>query len=243
MKIDEEKLMAFADGELQGAERDAVERALAEDPALREQLEEQSRLREALTRHYGPVAGEEVPERLLATLGASKAEGVASLSAMRERRRLIQRPAWRDFGAIAATLAVGIIAGQLIPSRGTGMIGTENGTLVAKGDLAGALETQLASAQAPDAATRIGVTFPDKQGRLCRTFEAVATSGLACRTGDHWTVVVTAAPQGHATEYRQAGSSLVLQAAQEMMGDVPLDAAAEKAAMAADWKISATAAD
>jgi hypothetical protein len=243
MTIDEEKLMAFADGELQGAERDAVERALAEDAGLREQLEEQRRLRATLTGHYGPVAGEEVPERLLAMLGAGRAEGVASLSAMRERRRLIQRPVWRNFGAIAATLAVGIVAGQLIPSRGTGLVGTENGMLVARGELADALETQLASAQAPDAATRIGVTFPDKQGRLCRTFDAAATSGLACRADDNWTVVMTAAPQGHATEYRQAGSSLVLQAAQEMMGDVPLDAAAEKAAMAADWQISATAAD
>ena len=35
MTIDDNKLMAFADGELHGPERETVERALASDPDLR----------------------------------------------------------------------------------------------------------------------------------------------------------------------------------------------------------------
>lgn len=242
MRIDEEKLMAFADGELQGRDREAVECALAEDPRLRETLEEQRRLRRTLNDHYGPVAGEEVPERLLAMLGAAPAENVASLSGARERRRLFQRPALRNFGAIAATLAVGMLAGQLIP-RGNDAVGVENGVMVARGSLATALETQLASAQAADAATRIGVTFADRQGRACRTFDSQIASGLACRDGGNWAIVMTAAHQRQTTQYRQAGSSPILQAAQEMMAGEPLDAAGERAAMRAGWKMSAARAD
>lgn len=244
MRIDDEMLMAFLDGELEGAERDAVERALQDDPDLRAKLDMQQRLRSTLKSHYDPVATEEVPDRLLALLGATAArddEKVVSLSAARERKRM---PAWRNFGAIAATLAVGLIAGHLIPQRESGPFATRDGVLVAQGGLAQALETQLASAQSADAPARIGVTFPDREGRLCRTFDTSSVSGLACHEGGNWSVVMTAAGQGGgATEYRQAGSSLVLQAAQEMMAGAPLDAEAEKGAMRSDWRISPRAGD
>lgn len=244
MRIDDEMLMAFLDGELEGAERDAVERALQDDPDLRAKLDMQQRLRSTLKDHYDPAATEEVPERLLALLGATAErddEKVVSLSAVRERKR---SPVWRNFGAIAATLAIGLIAGHLIPQRASGPFATQNGVLVAQGGLADALETQLASAQGADTATRIGVTFPDREGRLCRTFDSSSVSGLACHEDGNWSVIMTAAGQGTgATEYRQAGSSLILQAAQEMMAGAPLDAEAERAAMRQNWRISPSAGD
>lgn len=238
MHIDEDMLTAFADGELDGEARAAVERALAADPVLRAQLEAQKRLRATLSAHYRPVASEEVPERLLAMLGAAPAgDEVASLSAARERRRAPTRWSWGNYGAIAATLAVGIIAGQLIPSSGP--VGTESGMLVAQGGLANALETQLASAQPVDAATRIGVSFADGEGRLCRTFDGASLSGLACRGEDKWMLVMTTAPTGAtaSTVYRQAGSSPVLETAQELMAGAPLDAAQERAARDAGWRM------
>src|SRR3546814_15587197 len=70
MQIDDDRLMAYADGELDAAERQAVKQALAEDPGLRETLAEQQRLRATPSGHYGPVAAEAVPDRLLAVLGA-----------------------------------------------------------------------------------------------------------------------------------------------------------------------------
>lgn len=237
MSIDEERLMAFADGELDGAEREAVEREIAGDPRLQARLDEQRRLRAALQGRYGPVAEEPVPDRLLAMLGAEQPENVTSLAEARERQRMVQRPVWRNFGAIAATLAVGVLAGQLVP-RSSGPLAVEEGVLVARGELATALETQLASAQDPGAGTRIGVTFADRRGRACRTFDSRATSGLACREGGQWAVVMTSAGALQSAQYRQAGSSPVLEAAQEMMAGEPLDAAAERAAMETGWKIS-----
>jgi hypothetical protein len=240
MKINEELLMAFADGELEGDERYEVEQALAEDPELRAALEEQQRLRAALTGHYGPVAQEEVPERLLAMLGAGKAEGVVALSAVREKRRSAF-PLWQKYGALAASLAVGIIAGQLLPYGGTGPVASQDGTLIARGNLASALETQLASTQNASSETHIGLTFPDRQGRFCRTFDAQDVSGLACRADGKWKVVLAAAGERQGSQYRQAGSPSVLHAAQEIMGAPPLDAEAERKALEAGWKISAAA--
>ncbi|MGS1015807.1 anti-sigma factor family protein [Allosphingosinicella humi] len=237
MRIDDEMLMAFVDGELGGPEREAVEKALRADPTLRAKLEAQRHLRARLADHYGPVASEDVPEALLAMLGAKPPTldtQVASLGAARAKRRFGTR--WRDLGAIAATLVVGVLAGQLIP-HGSGPFASSDGVLVARGSLADALETQLASSQQSNQATRIGVTFADREGRFCRTFDAPEATGLACRQGGDWNVLVTAPPtSGRGAEYRQAGSSLVLEAAQDMMADAPLDASAEKAAVAAGWK-------
>src|SRR3546814_11238066 len=92
MQIDDDRLMAYADGELDAAEREAVKQALAEDPGLREKLAEQQRLRATLSGHYGPVAAEEVPARLLAVLGARHTrEDCASLSAAGGQRRAGKR--------------------------------------------------------------------------------------------------------------------------------------------------------
>jgi hypothetical protein len=170
-------------------------------------------------------------------LGASNArDDVVSLRAAREKR---QRPLWRNLGTIAASLAVGLMAGQLIPLQRGGPIGMEGDALVAQGSLAEALDTQLASAQAPDAATRIGVSFADRQGRFCRSFDSAALAGLACQEGGNWRVVMTAPSEaGDARQYRQAGSSIVLATAQEMMAGAPLDAEGERAAMTAGWKES-----
>lgn len=237
MKITEEKLMAFADGELTGAEREAVEQALATDSKARALLDEHRRLRNRLTGHYGPVAQEEVPERLLAMLGAEKPQGVASLSAAREKKRVA--PFWQRYGAIAASLAIGIMAGQLLPERGQGPIGTRSGALVAEGSLATALETQLASAQGANSETRIGLTFADKQGRVCRTFDASAMSGLACRSDGSWQVLLATASTRQESEFRQAGSPAIIEAAQEIMAGPPLDAEGERKALASAWQISA----
>lgn len=235
MAIDDERLMAYADGELGADEREAVERALAGDAALRAKLTEQQRLRAILSGHYGPVAAEEVPERLLAMLGAHPdRERVASLGAAREKRR---PPVWRRIGTIAASVAVGLLAGQMVSLRGDGPVGTDDGMLVARGELARALDTQLASAQVAAAPTRIGVTFADRQGRFCRSFEAPAFAGLACRESGDWQILMTAPPPAAATtQYRQAGSSIVLEAAQQMMAGAPLGADAERAAMEAGWR-------
>lgn len=238
MAIDEEMLVAYADGELEAKARAEVERALASDVGLRARLERQQRLRARLAAHYGPVAEEEVPDRLTDLLGGGQEdEKVVDLAAARARR---SRPLWQTVTALAATLVLGLFAGQMLPRGGSGPFAVQDGTMVARGALAEALDTQLASAQPQDAATRVGVSFEAADGRLCRTFESAAASGLACRGHESWQLVMTApgAAPAEGGAYRQAGSGnmLVMQAAQEMMAGEPLDAEGERRARDAGWR-------
>ena len=235
MTIDDDMLMAFADGELDEMGCARVERALAEDPSLQARLDIQLRLRARLAAHYAPVVEEAVPERFRAMIETE----VVDLSAARARRA---RPLWQYFAALAATLVLGLAVGRtlLVPAApDAGPIAVEGGAMMARGDLAEALDTRLASAQASDAATRIGVSFARSDGRLCRTFDSAAAAGVACRTDAGWQVMVTAAGSGgQRGQYRQAGSEnlLVQQAAQEMMAGEPLDDAAERRARDSGWR-------
>ncbi|MFN3945029.1 MAG: zf-HC2 domain-containing protein [Allosphingosinicella sp.] len=233
--VTDEMLMAYVDGELDAPARREVEEAIAADPALAARAEAERRLRARIAGHYAPIADEAVPERFRTLLGvAEPGAEIVDFAAARERRR-----PWlyaRNFAAIAATFVVGMLATQLVPG-GSGPIAVEDGGMVAQGPLARALDTQLASAQPVDAATRIGVTFSAEDGRICRSFDTDALAGLACRDQGAWRVVMTAAAPRAGGEYRQAGSgaALVLQAAQDMMADAPLDADAERRARDAGW--------
>jgi Putative zinc-finger len=228
--IDDDLLMAYADGELDEVSRARVERAIAEDPALRARLDQQQRLRATLAAHYGPTAEEEVPGHLRAML-ETNVVGFAP------RPRSL--PLWRGFAALAASLVLGLALGRTLLAPAGGPIGIEHGTMVAQGPLAGALDMQLASAQPADAPVRIGLSFAAADGRLCRTFDSAALSGLACRGETGWQVMMTAAGAGGPRgDYRQAGSGspLVAQAAQELMAGEALDAAGERRARDAGWR-------
>ena len=231
MTIEDERLMAYLDGELDGEARAEVEAALAEQPDLRRQLERQRALRDTLRAHFDPVAEESVPPRLRALLEPE----IVDLAAARARR---SRPIWQTAAAIAASLVIGVVVGRTLPSGADAPVGIEGGTLVARAELAEALDTQLASSQAADAATRIGVSFARADGTYCRTFEGSALSGLACRDGDAWRMVMTAEGNAARGDYRQAGtgSARIAAAAQELMANEPLDAAAERRARDQHWQ-------
>jgi anti-sigma factor RsiW len=231
MAVDSAMLHAFLDGELDDETARQVETALASDPALRAELEAQRRLRARLSAHFDPALDEPVPARFQALL----APKVVDLAAVRENRRSRM---WLMPMAMAASLVLGLAIGQFVP-RGGGAFGTADGALVARGPLAEALDTQLASAQPGDATTRIGVSFARADGSLCRTFASAGTSGLACREGDDWRMIATAAAgAAQRGDFRQAGSDspIVLRAAQDLMAGEPLDDAAERRARDSGWR-------
>lgn len=227
----EELIMAHVDGELDPATADRVAEALAGDSELRAVAEAQRRLRSRLAEHYAPVADEEIPERFRAMLETR----VVQLSAERARRRPVL--GWRMAGALAASFAIGLIGAQLIPHR-TMPTGVTGDRLVAAGPLARALDTQLASEQTGAEPVRIGVSFVAKDGGPCRTFESGAMAGLACREGEGWQIVTSAAARpAPGGEYRQAASAtaLVMRVSQERMKGEPFDARAEREARDTGW--------
>ena len=226
--IDEAMLIALVDGELDEVTRRRVDRAVADDPALAERLAMHRRLRDRLAGHYAPIAQEPVPGAMRALLEESAK--VVPLARPTPRWR-----GWAVGGAIAASLVLGLSLGRLTGGK-DGPIGLHDGVMVAQGELAQALDTQLASAQG-DSAIRIGLTFQRKGGRWCRSFDG-AVAGVACREGDGWQVQQALPGAGQGRAYRQASSSdaRVMATVDALIDGAPVDAEGEAAARGKGWR-------
>ncbi len=231
--IDDIKLIAYADGELDAVERAEIERALADDAALRDRLEAHQGLRTRLSAAYDPVLDEPVPERLRAAAQRTEPRQaeVVDLSARRASK-------WsaREWGAMAASLVGGLVIGWGAMNAQAPMLSVTGDGMSARGALARALDTQLAADEA--GAVRIGVSFRAQDGSYCRTFELRQrqTAGLACRDEQGWAVAMTAA-QPEQGDVRMAGAPMeILSAVDAMIDGEPLDADAERAARDGDWR-------
>ncbi|MFZ5538682.1 MAG: hypothetical protein ACOY5V_02935 [Pseudomonadota bacterium] len=247
MTWSDETLMAYVDGELDAAATAAIEQAAATDAALAARIERMRRLRAAVHAAYAPVIEEPVPDRLLATLQAEPAApNVIDLAARRAGKAAAARPrwSWPEWGAMAASVLLGVAIGA-VALRGPGEpIVAERGGLVARAALARALSEQLAQNPPADAPVRIGLSFVSKTGEYCRTFtlaQAAPVAGLACRSGDDWRVTVVAQDGSIAApdRYRMAAAPLppaVLDAVDAMIAGDPLDAEAERAARERGWR-------
>lgn len=178
----------------------------------------------------------------------SSDDTVISLAAVRERKaqaraaaevanpELMPRRPWPRWTGLAAALVVGVLGGSVWMTAGDdgGFVATDgNGSLVARGELAGALTQQLASDARPNARVRIGVSFAARGGGYCRSFKAGAVTGLACRAGDRWRIpVLRDAPAASGATVPAA----VLEVIDERIEGMTLDAAAERAARDRGWK-------
>ena len=256
MKVTDEELMAYADGELSPVDAARIEAAIASDPDLALRLDAERKLRAALRGHLDPVAEEPVPdawkamiaaaaeedaqaeERKVVSLAAARAEK-AKKAAQEARETARARPFMQRWGtgvAIAASLALGVFMGTQLTLKGS--VTDRDGTLVASGALERGLDTQLAAAS-DKGSLQILTSFRRGDGDYCRVFASGGTSGIACKDDRGWVLERTidgGARQG--TEYRQAGSanSELMVAAQDMAKGAPLDAEQEKAAKANGWK-------
>lgn len=259
--ISDTMLMAYADGELDATERAQVEQALLADVALRARLDRHLALGSRVQAAYRAVLDEPVPDRLLQAVAAPlPAATVTSLAEHRERR---QRAAagsdksdardawgWARWGGMAASVALGVLVAQALPrlqapAAGDLPFAAQGDGLVARGAVAQALSSQLAgSAAAPGTGVAVQLSFVDREGRYCRTFQAASLAGLACREGDNWSLQVLAAgpstpASAPADGLRQAASALpaaVLSAIDARIEGAPLDARAEAAARDRQWR-------
>lgn len=243
--ISEELLFAYVDGELDDAQRARVEAALAHDPALAATVAQHRQLREQLGAHFDAVLQEPLPGRLRQTLQPPAAGNVADIGAARATRASREPRRWspREWGAIAATLLLGVLLG--IAWRG----GTREASLVADatglragGALASALSERAADVARPGAAVHIGLSLRTNTGEYCRSFElAGGTAGLACHRDDHWAVDIVAreAASPAEGEFRQAGSALpeaLRMAIEQRIAGEPLTAAEEIALIRQGWR-------
>jgi len=263
LQIPQETLYAYVDNELDAANSARVEAAMADDPELKSLIEEQRALRALLGSAYSPVLEEPVPDRISAAAkgpiapaeGAKPAKAkVVRLAAARERKQQAAQEAgkpaandwtWKHWGGMAACLAIGVIAGHSAwLANATSDVANVDGQLVARGQLAQAQSTQLASAQSKDSPVKIGLSYVSKSEELCRSFtvQAAGTDGLACRRGSEWALRVIEQQQPRAADagnLRMAASPVpaaVLKVVDEQIQGSPLDADAERAAMNKGWR-------
>ena len=252
-------VMAYVDGELPPDERDALAARLASEPALAGAVARERALRASLQAAYAPVLDEPVPAGLLdllampdaAPAAANEPLPVGASDAHRAALPHARRWHWREWGAMAASLVLGVVFGArlLAPQAGPGGAATlalhvgGDGTITAQAGLRDALEQRTAGAP-PAAGVAVGLSFRDHAQQYCRTFTLDgASAGIACKQGDGWVVAHLEHAAGTAASaagaYRTAASPFsptLLQAVDALRDGDTLDAAAETAARAKGWK-------
>lgn len=229
---DDEKFFAWLDGELGPQEAADMDAKVADDPALAKLAEQHRSLRRDLGRAFNPVSEAPVPPALDALL--HRQSNIVDFAAVK-RQRVI--PSFTQWGAIAASLAVGIYVGTMVPQQSQGPVEMNGGALYAAASLNRALDSKLASAPTND--IHIGITFRNQAGSICRSFTGSGSSGLACRSGGHWQIKgLFGEPEGQSSDYRMAGGmdpNLAALVNSTMAGE-PLDSAQERAAQKSGWK-------
>lgn len=229
----QEEFFAWLDGELQGEAAERVAAEVAGNPELQRLAEQHRAFAARLHGAFDPIAAEPVPEALM--VATRPGAEVVSLATMRERRRGL--PLWQQAAAMAATLVLGLVVGNGFSREPATPVAVEGGRLVAAGKLEQALDVRLASAPRQEG-TRIGLTFRDNSGAICRTFTDEDASGLACREGEGWRIRgLFQGSEKESGDYRMAAGvdpQLTAMVDQTIAGE-PFDAAQEQAARDRGW--------
>ena len=231
--IDDEEFFAWLDGELDEAAAGRVAAAVEASPQLAAKAEQHRRLAADMRGAFSAVVtGSGAAPRFEK---APVVDFAARATERARRRNWLSAP---QLAAMAASLAVGLVIGTQFTGGGDSPVSVDDGLLVAATALDQELDTKLASAPAAGP-TRIGLTFRDANGRICRSFTDTAASGLACREGDGWRIRgLFPAAEGQEGDYRMAAGEDPRLAAliDETIAGEPFDEAQEKAALAADWR-------
>jgi hypothetical protein len=236
MKFSDETLMAYADGELDLVSRAEIEAAMASDPAIARIVLRHQALRTRLQTAYSGLLTEPVPAQLSNLVVPAVAAPVVDLAAPARRSQL---PQW---SALVAAVALGLFAGTFVMRDPAGPYAETEAGLVARGDLAIALSSQLAR-DADAGSVRIGLSYRDRNGAFCRTFrlqQQAPLAGLACRSAEDWQLQLLAAATPLEGELRGAAlmPMAVLHAVDASIEGEPFDAPSEIAARDAGWRVT-----
>lgn len=239
--VPDERIIAFVDGGLDGAVRAAFERSLAQDPALAARVAAHRWMARQIVAAYGAPPDAAIDAELIARLGLGSDAPGDKIVALDDYRRAAARRkrTWSlRIGAIAASLAAGVMIGQVMMLPRGALITERDGRLVAGGVLAEGLSNRLAGQPGP---VRIGITFRTATG-ICRTFQSGEASGLGCREAGHWRVPIMVAggqDDKPASDYRLAGGgeapSVMAEVDRRIQGE-PLAPSEEARLKANGWR-------
>ena len=243
---DNTQIHAYVDGALDPETSVRLEADSRNDAALAARIAQQRELRTRLGAEFDRVLEEPIPQRLRDALaGPAPGAAITPIGAARKTGVPTARPPWslREWGAIAATLALGALLGPFLFRGSSGLpIETEDGRLVAADYLDTALSTQIAGTATEGLLARIDLSFRAAGGEYCRTFALqTGASGLACRRDGRWSVELldgSAAPSPEAGGFRQASSALspaMLGAMTALGAGDPLTAEEEEQRLGSGW--------
>jgi len=229
---EEEEFFAWLDGELDAETATRIEARVAASPKLSASATEHRRLKAGLAAAFSPIMGAEPapPE-----FSPAPAIDFGARAADREERQSrFSLPHW---AAMAATLALGLLVGNLVSRDNGSPVTVDDGRLVAAASLERALDTQLASTPAV-AGVRIGLTFRDAQARICRSYSDASASGLACRDGTDWRIRELFQNDAQSSEYRMAAGQnpRLAEVIDQTIAGEPFDAREELEARDRGWR-------
>ncbi|SDG37361.1 anti-sigma factor family protein [Pelagibacterium luteolum] len=237
MKVSDEMLMAYADGELDRNERETIAALAVSDPAIAARIARFAGARQAVRDAFAPVLAEPVPDALIATItGAPKPA----------------RPAAYPFSRFAMPLAASLVVAAGLGGYlfGQSSLSPEPTSFLAAATSASVLNA-LAATPAGEP-VRVASSSYDIEalatgtyevaGGICRTYEAgdadAALRGVACTDGASWQVpVTTLAPSATYRPAEDPGTTTI-DAFLDSLGAGPdIGADAEAALIARDWNL------
>lgn len=243
----DETLMAYADGELDGATAARVAAAAEHDANLRARIDTFRRSRELVREAIAPAAEAPVPPRLLAAVerAAQSSNTAGTVTPLRPtahgrtaRAATISRRArWAVPLAASIALLVGA-GGGFILGRGAGPDGVEPTVAFAGVEWRTVLDRAAAGTRADVDGVTLDVvgSFRRADGGLCREFRVEragdgAFAAIACHGDGGWRPdLVVRTADGDA--YAPASGQATLDARVDALGGGPfLDAAAERDAL------------
>jgi hypothetical protein len=242
---DIERLNAYLDRQLPPNEVFVFEAELAANPALAKQLEALRAVDEALRAPLDAKLNEPIPERFLRVLqepveqAAQQPAEILNFSEAKARRDAAQsstKPSlwtsWPARGAIAASLAVGLIAvTQLQPSQSK-----SEAIEVALNETSSGISVKLADGET----LTPRLSFAARDGRYCREFDLAAETSIACRSGKGWRIEGSVKSNSNTNNDSFAtatGSGQALDAIYARLGaGDPLDKTQERAVIARKWQ-------
>lgn len=253
---DTELLSSLMDGELEAAEAESLQRRLADEPALAEQLAAMQRAERKLTEAYASVADEPLPAGLIALLSDANEDAVPADSNVVSFPKAAPRRSFFVPSSIAAGIALAIGFGfGLSLDRDGGLSESErlmaaNALITPDTELFGVLESSPSGVTAAlgggvDATPRL--SFQTAGGTYCRELTVAAgnreSAVVGCRESAGWALQAvihvsvsngSSASNGFrpATDPTSALDAIV----DGLIDGVPLGAEAERNAIAAGWK-------
>ncbi len=252
MKINDEILSAFLDGELPESQVQRLRERLAKDPVLADRLAELSATDEALVRHYSAIDERPLPEGLQKLLADSGTRSESEPQPETQSAQVIELPLWRrarqalsQHAGLAASVALALGFGLAqIP-----------GTLISEtGDswqpVAQSLENLAsgASLSLPDGREITPrISFVNQQGQYCRQYRVIgperSSENIACRTeqgGAAWEQLASIRqPAQEAGSYQTASGGSVLDSVlDQMIAEGIIDPSREQKLIQQNWQNS-----